>query len=71
MSSFADAVDVDINGSGGWGEERTDNGMKTNKNTGSKVLNFFGKVGSSRGNDLTADFLEARRPCTSRTSMDS
>ena len=52
MSSFADAVDVDMN-------ERTDNGMKTNKNTGSKVLNFFGKAGSSRGKDLTADFLEA------------
>ena len=56
MANFSDAVDIDIE----MNEiTRTDNGMKTFKNTGSKVLSFFGKAGSSRGKDLTSDFLEA------------
>ena len=68
MTSFSDAVksslvsndvvldDVEMNDVV---LARTDNGMKTFKNTGSKVLSFFGKAGSSRGKDLTSDFLEA------------
>ena len=56
MLSFSDAVDDEMTGST---VQRTDNGMKTNKNTGSKVLDFFGKAGSSRGKDLTSDFLKA------------
>lgn len=54
MATFADAVDAEMTE-----VERTENGMKTNKNTGSKVLDFFGKAGSSRGVDLTSDFFEA------------
>jgi len=38
---------------------RTENGMKTNHNTESCVLDFFGKAGSSRGKDLTPDFTSA------------
>lgn len=38
---------------------RTKNGMKTNHNTESCVLDFFGKAGSSRGKDLTSEFTSA------------
>jgi len=40
-------------------QTRTANGMKARKVTGSKVLDFFGKAGSSRGIDLTGSFAGA------------
>ena len=40
-------------------ETRTENGMKTNHNTESYVLDFFSKAGSSRGKDLTPVFTSA------------
>lgn len=66
MPSFADAVVSHVESGGRVGmdvdddtQSRTDNGMKTNKNTSCKVLDFFGKAGSSRGVDMTPLFLEA------------
>lgn len=38
---------------------RTENNMKTRSSSESKVLDFFSKVGSSRGVDLSAKFLAA------------
>lgn len=38
---------------------RTENGMKARATSASEVLDFFGKVGSYRGKDLTADFIKA------------
>lgn len=38
---------------------RTENGMKARATSASEVLDFFGKVGSYRGKDLTADFMKA------------
>ena len=38
---------------------RTTNGMKARTRTGSKVLDFFGKAGSSRGKDLSTVFTAA------------
>ena len=52
-SKNPDPMDVDE-----W-TTRTKNGMKTNHNTESCVLDFFGKAGSSRGKDLTPDFTSA------------
>lgn len=52
-SKSPDPMDVDE-----W-TTRTENGMKTNHNTESCVLDFFGKAGSSRGKDLTPDFTSA------------
>lgn len=38
---------------------RTENGMKARATTASKVLDFFGKAGASRGTDLSKDFIAA------------
>lgn len=38
---------------------RTANGMKARATSASKVLDFFGKAGSSRGTDLSRDFVAA------------
>lgn len=38
---------------------RTANGMKARATTASAVLDFFGKAGSNRGKDLSADFMQA------------
>ena len=38
---------------------RTKNGMKARASTASKLLDFFGQAGSSRGKDLTSSFLGA------------
>lgn len=38
---------------------RTENGMKAWETSDSKVLDLFGKIGSSRGRDLTASFSAA------------
>lgn len=55
MNTFADAVsNFDYNT-----VARTANAMKTPKNTSDKVLDLFGKIGSSRGRDITPDFVAA------------
>lgn len=38
---------------------RTENGMKAYATSDSKVLDLFGKIGSSRGRDVTSDFAAA------------
>lgn len=38
---------------------RTENGMKARKTSASKVLDFFGNVGSSRGKNLSSQFMAA------------
>ena len=40
---------------------RTTNGMATNADTKSAVLDLFGKIGSSRNKDITHDFIRALR----------
>ena len=53
--TFKDAVKNHNNGA----VVRTENGMKSNATSSSAVLDFFGKVGSSRGVDMTQPFFSA------------
>ena len=67
MNTFADAFGSDISSDTSSEIEmdidepmtRTDNGMKTRVNTGSLVLDYFGKAGSSRGTDISSYFMDA------------
>lgn len=55
MNTFSNAVAADKSAE----IALTENGMKAWKTSDSKVLDLFGKIGSSRGRDLTAQFSSA------------
>lgn len=54
-NAFTNAIVTDMNEA----EARTANGMKSRATTASKVLDFFSKVGSARGNDFSGPFMAA------------